>query len=77
LALSPAGSARRTESGNEMWPRNVDKFTGRDDLCILPEVQEMLTIAADQKVGASGVGALDKHVVVRIAGHLDLARRND
>lgn len=60
-----------------MWRHDVDKFTGRDDLRILPESRKVLTVAGDQKVGAGSVGALDKDVVVRIACHFDLARRSD
>ena len=60
-----------------MWRCQADKFTRRDDLRILPEGWKVLTIAGDQKVGSGSVGALDKDVVVRIARHLDLARRDD
>ena len=60
-----------------MWRNQADKFTGRNDLRILPEGRKVLTIAGDQKVGAGCVGALDKDVVIRIARHLDLARGSD
>ncbi len=43
-----------------MWCCQADKFTGHDDLRILPEDPKVLTIAGDQKVGAGCVGALDK-----------------
>ena len=58
-----------------MWRQQADKLTRRDDLRILPEVRKVLTITSDQKVCTSRVGALDKDVVVRIARHLDVARR--
>ena len=58
-----------------MGCHQADKFTGRDDFRILPEGRKVLTIAGDQKVGPSRVGTLDKDVVVRIARHLDVARR--
>ena len=77
LAKRRIGSALRTGSGNEMWRHQADKFSGRDDLRILPEGRKVLTIAGDQKVGASRVGALNKDVVVRIACHLDMARGSD
>ena len=68
---------QRTGSVNEMRRNQADKVTGRDDLRILPEGRKVLTITGDQKVGASRVGTLDEDVVIRIARHLDLARRND
>lgn len=60
-----------------MWCRQADKFTGRDDLRILPEDPKVLTIAGDQKVGSGCVSALDKDVAVRFARHLDMARGGD
>jgi hypothetical protein len=60
-----------------MWRHQADKFTGGDDLRILPEGRKVFTIAGDQKVGTSRIGALDKDVVVRIACHLDTARGSD
>jgi len=46
-------------------------------LRILPEGGKVLTITGDQEVGASRVGTINKIVVVRIARHLDSARRSD
>ncbi len=68
---------QRTGSVNEMRRNQADEFTGRNDLRILPEGRKVFTITGDQKVVASHVGTLDKDVVIRIARHLDLARRND
>ncbi len=50
-----------------MWCHQADKFARRDDLRILPEGREVLTIAGNQKVGPSRVGTFNKDVVVRIA----------
>jgi hypothetical protein len=77
LAWRRIAGALRTESGNEVWRHQADKFTRRDDLRILPVGRKVFTIARDQKVCASRVGALDKDVVVRIACYLDMARGSD
>jgi hypothetical protein len=73
-ALRRVGSPRSTASANEMRRNQANKFTWRDDLRILPERRKVFTIAGDQKVGTSRIGALDEDVVVWIARHFDPAR---
>ncbi len=43
-----------------------DELAGCDDLGLFPEFWEMALVAGDQIVGAGGVGAFNKNVVVRI-----------
>src|SRR5208337_670822 len=77
LALRRISAPRSVASANQMRGNQADKLARRDDLGILPERREMLTITSDQKVGTSRIGALDKDVVVWIARHLDWTRRGN
>lgn len=50
-----------------------EKLAGRDHLRTLPERREVALIAGHEVIGARGVCALDKPVVVRVGRHLQRA----
>jgi hypothetical protein len=58
---------------DQTWRNQADKFTWRDDLCVVPERRKMLAITRDQKVRTRRIRALDKDVVVWTARYLDPA----
>lgn len=48
----------------------ADKFAGRDHLGFLPELGKMTLVAGHEVIGAHGIGAFQKPVVVRVGGYL-------
>jgi hypothetical protein len=54
--------------------READKFAGRDDLSLLPELRKMPAISCDQVIRTGFVGAFQKYVVVRVTAHVQAAR---
>ncbi len=62
---------------NQVRRGQVDKVARRNDLCALPERGKMLLVACDEVVGAGGIGAFDKHVVIRVACHVKPTCRRD
>ena len=56
---------------DDMWSNDADKLAGCYDLCLLPEYREVLLVAGNEVVSASGVGAFKKDVIVRIIGDME------
>jgi hypothetical protein len=55
----------------------TDELARSDDLGLFPELREMPLIASDEVIRVGGVGAFEKHIVVRVAADLKAARRGD
>lgn len=60
-----------------MRSHDADELARRDHLGLLPELREMPLISGDKVVGAGGVGAFNKPVVVGVFCHLERAHGLD
>src|SRR5208282_884621 len=58
-----------------MGRHQAHEFSGRYDLCLLPEPREMLLIACNQIVRARGISTFQKHVVIGIGTDVKTPRR--
>ena len=63
----------RSSLRDQVWSHDADELAGGDHLGFLPEPREMPLVAGHQVVGAGGIGAFQKLVVVRVLGHLECA----
>src|SRR5262249_54892374 len=67
--------AIRRSSSEEVRRHDAKEFARGDHLGFLPKFRKMTRIAGHQVVGASGIGAFQKDIVVWIGGDLERPRR--
>ena len=51
----------------------TNKFPCRYDLGLLPESRKMLLITGNQVVSSRGIGAFEKHIVIRVSADFKTA----
>lgn len=61
-------------SRDEVWRDDADELAGHYHLAFLPESRKMPRISRHQVVGAGGIGAFQKLVVVRVLRNVKRAR---
>jgi Protein of unknown function (DUF3738) len=59
-----------TYSSQEVRRHDVDEFTGRNHLRLLPELRKMAGITSHQVIGARGIGAFHEDIIVGVGRDL-------